>query len=844
MKSSKKNTDDFFSFELVENNETDFGKGGFTHPDVLTADEILKSENKNHTANDALDSLLKRMTGMTETDNTETEPEVAPEAVTPEEPTSKEDVPVAKPENKPSLLDKCMPYIIDENGNDTSVNKEPLYKLESVAEILKADSEKTLEKLSKEYGISFDNIMPTPAEPEIISQEKPEETFIEEETVVSAEETTTDDITTTHQISDIDIPDSPFYKIESDTAVEGGTVTFTPLTDISSDSKKIVVSTHTKPIEFTGELLKVNEPVIPEAEVVKLEKSDFEEYIPSEEYTNKEDGKAILKKLAKEKKNSFLGMWGSILLTLLLAFFELPFMSDVILTHTKVCMIIASAFTLGTIWLNFNIFTSISKIFSKKADSSSTLILAIISVSLYAIFGIIAGEIILNILLLLSIILCFHAIGRFFKASGMLRSFKQIYNTSRKNGVKLIDDPAITLAMTKGVVEGDTLIASSQDTEQVNDFIKYSTFGEFLDGRLQIITIVSLVLSVLTGVLAATYFDGLVYGFYSAAAIQCMATLPCLFLIDALPLYTSSKKLAAVGAMIAGKKGAEEIEQANAIVLNSKDIFPAGTVTLHQMKVLAENNLEDTLLRAASLTEALQSPLAPIFKKIAGTSNITVLPDSDTVKYEEALGISGWVDNRLLFIGNRTLMESHGISVPSVDVDRKILRQGYFPVYVASQNKACALLIVQYSVNHDVAKELRRLTGSGVTVLVKTSDPNLTEEMICDYLGLYDDSVKVMSAAGCHIYVNTVAPVKTCSAPGSFKSNPLGLPTIINCAERIKRSNIILTAAYFITAVFGILLFAYTSFSGSGSLLSDTALLLYGIISTAVSYLLYLTQRP
>ena len=165
---------------------------------------------------------------------------------------------------------------------------------------------------------------------------------------------------------------------------------------------------------------------------------------------------------------------------------------------------------------------------------------------------------------------------------------------------------------------------------------------------------------------ATLFFDGSLYGVCAAAAILCLTALPISLLIDALPLYHASKKLSKKGAMLAGKTGAELVEQANAVVINANDIFPSGTVTLHQMKVLSENNLEDTLLRAASLTETMQSPLSPIFKKIAGNSNITVLPDSDTVKYEEAMGISGWVDNRLLFIGNRTLMEAHGISVPDL----------------------------------------------------------------------------------------------------------------------------------------------------------------------------------
>ena len=374
--------------------------------------------------------------------------------------------------------------------------------------------------------------------------------------------------------------------------------------------------------------------------------------------------------------------------------------------------------------------------------------------------------------------------------------------------------------------------------------MKYSTFGTFLNGKLPTVTVLSLILSLAAGFTAANYFDGAVYGFYAVAAIQCFASIPSLFFIDSLPLYSAAKRLNKWGCMIAGKKGAQAIEMANGLVLNSTDLFPVGTVTLHQMKVLSENNLDETILRAASLTETLNSPLAPIFKRIAGESNITTFPDSDTVKYEDKMGISGWVDDKLLFIGNRTLMEAHGITVPSVEVDRKILRNGYFPVYVASGDKVCALLMVQYDVSPTVTRELRRLTKMGVTVLVSNTDPNITQEMVCDYLGLYEDCVTVMSAAGCHMYKNCIIKENSCSAPAAFKGSSIALAKIINCASRIRRSNTLLSVLYIITAILGIIIFAYSSFNGSGSLISSGTVLLYTLISTAASYILYLTQKP
>ena len=59
---------------------------------------------------------------------------------------------------KKSLLEKCRPFILDDEGDDSAMHTAPTYKLESVAEILKNESLKTLDKLSQKYDISFDDL--------------------------------------------------------------------------------------------------------------------------------------------------------------------------------------------------------------------------------------------------------------------------------------------------------------------------------------------------------------------------------------------------------------------------------------------------------------------------------------------------------------------------------------------------------------------------------------------------------------------------------------------------------------------------------------------------------------
>ena len=876
---SKKKNEELFYLLDEDDNEYTFGQDSSLRPEhALTPDEVLNfasnSEEGEIASTGALDSLKKRM--LENTANTESEPKPAEEKSTPAEeeefdlsafsesfnkvkrekqsnPSVAEKAPEPKEpteSEEPSLLEKCRPFILDGEEGESAMESAPTYRLESGAEILNSESKRALDKLSQKYEISFDDLgkYSVEAEPEAPkpdeepkSNKAPENEAFED--LISSLSRVGQVQTNVSVISDID-PSAPQKEPETPDIHNTATIKFTPVADVNNTSR-ISVSSRTRPIDLTGELTGLPEAGAEEPEnEVQLEQSEFEEYIPKEEFSDEKDAKRILRQLSVKKRSAFLRTVFSGLGLILLCVAKLPFMSEILLAHTMVVNIICTA-VLGIITvINADMFKSLPKIFSRHSNPDVLSVTASVSVIAYGITAVFKNEIALDLILLGAVILFVRALSSFWNAGYMLAGFKQISLSSPKRAVKLIGDQAVTFAMAKNAIEGDVLAAAPQRTKHIDSYMKYSTFRIVLSGKLPVITVISLLLSVVVGLACTAYFDGVLYGFYSAAAIQCFAALPVIFMIDNLPLYSSAKRLAKMGAMIAGKTGAERVENANAAVFSADELFPSGTVQLHRLQVLSDNSIDDTIIRAASLTEAMRSPLAPIFKKIAGTGGNTVLPDSDTVKYEDRMGISGWVDDKLLFIGNRTLMEAHGIEVPSVELDRKILRQGLFPVYVASQDKACALITVSYTVREDIAKELRRVSALGVTMLINSSDPNMTEEMICDYFGLYSDSVKVMSAAGCHMYKNAVTPTPSYSAPAAYKSNPLGLAAIISNASKIKKSNLLLTVLYVISAVLGSVLFAYMSFDGSGSLMGGATVLLYSLISAVVSYILYLTQKP
>lgn len=843
----KKQKDEDYLDEEFLNQESPISLGNFLKQEpshALTPEEVLRGQ-RAPSASDghALDSLKKRMLKATKKEE-EVPPAINKIAFTISEPEPEE-----KDDGK-SLLEKCKAYITDDSGENVLVKTAPIYELQSVAEILKSDSQKALERLSEKYNVSFDDmgkIETNTVSPTISVEEtkeaaqKPQifEDKISVETNIKNVQSSVPFV-----ISDIDAPEALTPEKAQSNISNTATITFTPINE-SGAAAKIVVTEQTRPLDLTGELTQIEAETAEVETQVELEKNEFEEFVPENECKTETDVKKFLRMFSIKKRNKFLVCCTSILLTLILGFLALPFMTSAIYSHTRSMMIFSAIISFIVILLNADMFKNIITIFSKKANADIPPSLSSLAVAVYAIYGIVNNEVVLEMLLINSIILSFRSLLLFMKSSYMLSNLKQIAVSNQKSAVTLISDTAITFSMAKNAIEGDTLIAAPKKCDFVEDYIKYSTFGTFIKGKISFISIASLILSVIAGFVCAAYYEGVFDGLYTASAILCFASMPTLFMIDTLPLYSAAKKLNKKKAMIAGKTAAEHLEMANALVLNSIDLFPEGSVVLHQMKVLSENDLQDTIVRAASLTDSLNSPLSAIFKRIAGTGNITTYPVSDTVKYEDRMGISGWVDNRLLFIGNRTLMETHGIQVPSVEVDRKILRNGYFPIYVATGDNACALLMVQYNVSPEISHELRKLTNSGVTLLINNTDPNLTEEMICDYMGLYDDSVKVMSAAGTHMYRNAVYYEKNVSAPASFiSSNKIILATILNCASRIKRSSLTLTVFYILSAIFGALFFAYSSFTLSGSLISSTSLLIYTLVASALSYILYLTQKP
>ena len=706
-----------------------------------------------------------------------------------------------------SLLENCLPFIMDGNNGEFVPDSKPTYTLDSVASIL---------------GIE---------EPEEETQQREAETPKEtDSTMVFSAIKDTESVP---DISDID----NFAK-SSPTQV----ISFTGTMPVVIPDEMI---SSTKEVNVPKEITEMPKPPVLSMSEETVEE-EYASFVPEFEYKELRDKKKIKNILLNKRRKRFIGFLGTLFAFLLIGFFALPFFSDMKLSFSVTLAVFSSiSFILATV-LNADIFLSLKTLFKKRTCAEAGIALSVIFSFILILLSFIKGihgSVYYSATLLTTLSLVFRSYFAFAKSDYVYKNFVRVSSDIKKYGITLIDDAPTTFAMSKNAIDGDVLIAAPRPIKNVTDFIKNSTFDVDFDGRAKLIFYIGLIFAFLSGIAFGVYRDDFMSGVITLCAFSSifapLTTLAC----SVMPLSSAEKHLSRYGAVLTSLRSAKQIEQANACVIDCNSLFPKGTIKLRDMKVINENNLEETIACACAITETANSPLAPIFRNIMETNKAVKIPVADSIKYEDRLGITGWVGNKRIYIGNRALMLAHEIKVPDAENDKRLMRDGYFPVYVATDTKICALLVLKYIPNQNIAKELDRISAMGLTILINNCDQNISEEMVCDYFDLYSDSVKVMSSNGVHMYRNAANYQENMNAGAVVRGNAAGMAATVYAANKVKKANALLQICHMISVVLGVILFCYIIF-GNPTYVNLVYVALYQIICFFISAVAFLFTKP
>lgn len=793
-----------------------------------------------------LDAIKNKM-------NAEVSKEITPE---PETKPEKSEEPVStdeekKPKERVSLLKRCMPYIYDEDGV-SQVDTKPDYVLESVDDIIRSAEKRANEKIAERYKLTDKNgkqIKIESVENESVKKEEP--VIIP---VTKAEIPKTEKISLP-QKADILFDDFNSKRTEV-TPTESITTAYSKLTDLHTGIKGISESpTITMPsvkpekLDTMEEIVSHTRPVnIKDAPALKPNKQVSvnvvnDDVIPEvdDDYRTAEDAKRIGMKLKKSRRSAFSKLAVSLFATLISVIFTFLVPNDLFVSYSFVpCIVQASMLIIAAV-TNITVFASFKNIFKKGASSSTPIALALTATLVYVIWGLITGSYLYEPVLTTLISILAYDFFSYKHATAVLNNFKIVASRFEKKAVALIDDQPTATSMARSSIEGEVLVAGVKRTAVLTDFIKYSSCDQAFGGLLGAVTAVFLILSVVASAIIGVSHHSFETALCAAAIMLSLFAMPTYSVSEFMPLSSLCKKLFKKRAMICSKYSASRIEQANAVVISSDELFPKGSIELFNIKPLGANNIDKTLSNAASVAEVIKSPLVSVFESFVDASEKR--PAADTVKYEDNLGISGWVGDEHYFIGNRTLMEAHGIKVPPLEVDRKILHKGYFPIYVAVGQRACALLIVKYNPLTSVRNDLVRLVNAGITLLIDNCDSNITASMLSDYYGLYEDSIKIMDHKGVHNYKSAVNYSEFYSAHAAFIGKSDGFFAIICSALKLSTISNVMYASHIILSALANVVFVLAALDGRMALMSVAVCLLLELISLIISLIAYLFAK-
>ncbi|MBQ7504857.1 MAG: hypothetical protein IJT79_06030 [Ruminococcus sp.] len=476
-----------------------------------------------------------------------------------------------------------------------------------------------------------------------------------------------------------------------------------------------------------------------------------------EDYGGDEDTKSILYELNLNIRKLFIRgvimgivTFLQLIVTLVIGFWAEPIAKA--MPYAPIAYAIVNLLFAGAvIFLNrITIFSGLTPLAKLKGNSDTALAVAAIGmgiqaiVSLFRLGGVTKFELNFYSIVVTFGFLC-NCIGKLMMVLRVKDNFKFISGETPSHAVKIYTNEEIAKKMMSGTLNDRPIIGYQHKTRFLSNFLRISYApdpSEDLAGKIAPVTVIcSLLVAIIYGVMNVSFT-----GAVDTLAVMTAVSIPiCTLLAVNLPMRMMCKKLNKNGAMVAGYPSVKQFCDTNAVMIDSNDLYPEGSVKLDGIKTFANHRTDESVLAAAAVLREAQSPMATVFNQTMLEDDKGVkLPEVESVLYEDTMGLVGRVDGERILVGNRTLMRKYNIETPSEDYEEKYLIEGRQITYLAQSGELIAMFVTTYTPDPEIIKALRKGEQRGLSYLIRTTDCNISAEQIAEDFGLFLRSIKIL----------------------------------------------------------------------------------------------------
>ena len=223
------------------------------------------------------------------------------------------------------------------------------------------------------------------------------------------------------------------------------------------------------------------------------------------------------------------------------------------------------------------------------------------------------------------------------------------------------------------------------------------------------------------------------------------------------PLSRLSGTLRRNGALLTGWNAVEKFGNTDAFAINTTDLFPRGSIRVRKSFAINEMEIEEITSIAASVLVDSGGALAEVFSELI-RDDARLRQRVDSITYETEFGISAWVKDKKVLVGNRDMMQLHRVLIPGGGLARldefEAMRknQCFQMLYVAVNNRLMGVYMLEYKAALSARKALLQLIEDGTGIMVYTCDANINVQLIKAVFDIPPRFIAILDNEGSKVY--------------------------------------------------------------------------------------------
>ncbi len=435
-------------------------------------------------------------------------------------------------------------------------------------------------------------------------------------------------------------------------------------------------------------------------------------------------------------------------------------------------------------------------------------------------------------------------VGKLYMVLRVKDNFKFVSSKGQKYASKIYNNESVAMQMMSGTAADRPIIAYQHKTKFPSNFLKISYApdpSEDLASKLApITTIASIIIAVMYGVVKLSFADAL-----NAFALITAVSVPVATLLSVnAPVRKLCKTLLSYGSMLSGYPSVKQFCDSTAIMIDANELFPAESISLEGIKTFEDYGIDESLLCGIAILKEAQNPIANAFDSVVAETEET-LPEVESVLYEDEIGLVGWIKSERILVGSRTLMEKYSVEVPNMEYEEKYTSQGRQVTYLSRAGRLVAMFVTRYTPDAQLKAEMQRAETNGISFLIRTTDYNVTNDLVAKLYDLFYRSIKVLPTGLGNVLREAEDTVEETSRSYLITNGKAAsLARAVTGCVKIKHNISLSIIIQLIAVIFGLLVASTLSLYAGVQVMGSLEVLIYALFWGAAAVFAPAVQKP